>query len=41
MRGLKYMNSKGVHHRDLKTENILYNDKINEIKIIDFGLAKI
>ena len=50
--GLKYIHSKRIIHRDLKLDNILVNfkkaeDKNNlnllssEIKIIDFGLARI
>ena len=31
------MHSINVVHRDLKLDNILINDKNNEVKIIDFG----
>ena len=36
-------NSKGVVHRDLKPENLLlqYKDSDSEIKIADFGFAKV
>lgn len=36
-----YMHLKGIVHRDLKLENILYEtkDPDSEIKIIDFGLS--
>ncbi len=40
---LKYMHSEGVIHRDLKPDNIVFVDGLeqNQIKIIDFGLVKI
>jgi calcium-dependent protein kinase len=36
------MHSKGIIHRDLKYENILFidNNSRAEIKLIDFGLSK-
>jgi calcium-dependent protein kinase len=39
---VSYMHSKGIIHRDLKYENILFidNDPRAEIKLIDFGLSK-
>lgn len=40
---LKFFRTKGVVHRDLKTDNILYmvdeNERLNRIKVIDFGVA--
>jgi len=39
LEGLKYMHSKGIIHRDLKTSNLLYNNK-GFLKICDFGLAR-
>jgi glycogen synthase kinase 3 beta len=38
--GLKAIHSKGVMHRDIKPENILINPATLEVKICDFGSAK-
>ncbi|KAH7705514.1 mitogen-activated protein kinase 1 [Aphelenchoides avenae] len=40
LRGLKYIHSAHVLHRDLKPLNLLVNDK-RELKICDFGLARV
>ncbi|OQE31946.1 hypothetical protein PENSTE_c001G03333 [Penicillium steckii] len=39
MRGLKYVHSAGVIHRDLNPTNILVNEQC-DLKICDFGLAR-
>jgi Protein kinase domain len=40
---LKLFKSRGVVHRDLKTDNVLYlvdaDENVNQIKVIDFGVA--
>nr|XP_043612579.1 mitogen-activated protein kinase 9-like [Erigeron canadensis] len=40
LRGLKYIHSANVFHRDLKPKNILANADCN-LKICDFGLARV
>ena len=37
--GVSYLHDNWVIHRDLKTSNILYNNK-GDLKICDFGLAR-
>ncbi len=40
---LYYMHSYGITHRDIKLENIVFEDdsENSEVKILDFGLSKI
>jgi glycogen synthase kinase 3 beta len=40
IKGLHYLNCKGICHRDLKPQNILIDTKTNILKICDFGSAK-
>mgnify|MGYP000877217991 CR=1 FL=1 len=37
--GVEFLHSRGIIHRDLKLQNVLYAGHTNELKIIDFGLA--
>jgi serine/threonine protein kinase len=40
---IAYMHSKGIVHRDLKFENILFasTSPLSEVKLIDFGLSRV
>ncbi|OHE95759.1 hypothetical protein CORC01_08900 [Colletotrichum orchidophilum] len=39
--GIKYLHDRNIVHRDIKPENILMVDKELNVKLADFGLAKI
>lgn len=38
--GVYYLHRHGICHRDLKPDNVLFNPKTGELKIIDFEIAK-
>ncbi|ODH47205.1 CAMK/RAD53 protein kinase [Paracoccidioides brasiliensis] len=40
-KGLKYLHERNIVHRDIKPENILLVDEHLNVKLADFGLAKI
>jgi serine/threonine protein kinase len=43
LKGVKYLHSYGIVHRDLKLENVMMSDDSESAipKLVDFGLAKI
>eukprot|EP01125_Pyxidicula_operculata_P018414 TRINITY_DN653_c0_g1_i4.p1 TRINITY_DN653_c0_g1~~TRINITY_DN653_c0_g1_i4.p1 ORF type:complete len:410 (-),score=89.21 TRINITY_DN653_c0_g1_i4:98-1327(-) len=41
LRSLAYIHSLGICHRDIKPQNLLINTETNELKLCDFGSAKI
>jgi len=40
-KAMHYAHRNGVLHRDLKPENVLCDEALEEVKVVDFGLAKV
>jgi serine/threonine protein kinase len=38
--GIQFIHSQGYMHRDIKPENFVYNEKTQEVKLIDFGTVR-
>jgi calcium-dependent protein kinase len=41
LESIQYMHSRKLCHRDLKLDNILYDEKTERIWVIDFGISKV
>jgi len=41
LRSISYIHAVGVCHRDIKPQNLLLNPKTHEVKLCDFGSAKV
>ena len=39
LQGLAYMHSRQICHRDIKLDNLIYQEETETLKIIDFGFA--
>ena len=40
MKGLDFSHSNGIIHRDIKPQNIMFDNFNKDLKIIDWGLAE-
>jgi len=40
LEGIEYLHANGVCHRDLKPDNVIYNPKAKQIKLMDFNASK-
>ena len=39
LQGLTYMHARQICHRDIKLENLIFNEATETVKIIDFGFS--
>ena len=39
LKAIKHLHDENICHRDIKPENIIFNNKTNQIKLIDFGIS--